>query len=798
MTGRQPRLGWVADLTLGARLVFAGGRNGLLRTLLIAVGVGLGVAMLLTSASIPTMLAMRQERTAARDDLFFEAAPPPGDRTLLVATTDTAYRGHSIRGRLVQPEGAHPPVPPGLTRLPGPGEMVVSPALARLLDSPDGALLRPRLAHPVVGTISAEGLAGPSEYAYYLGTDQLRPELGARRIDHFGSEPVGRGLDPVLTLLVTISFVALLLPVAVFVAAAVRFGGEARDRRLAALRLVGADAATTRRVAAGEALVGAAFGLLVGAVLFLVGRRLVEYVSLEGISVFAGDVRPSPVLTVLIALAVPAVAVMVAQVALRRIVVEPLGVIRRARGRRRRLWWRLALPVVGAALLAPLDGRAANATGTASQVQVITGTVFLLTGVAALLPWLVEAVVRRLRGGGVPWQLAIRRLQLDTESAARMVGGIAVAVAGGIALQMFFANVQHNYVLATGHDVDRAQAVVTLEGQNLAGTDLDALTARFRDIAGVERVVTTLVTGVTAADATPDDDGLRPLTRLRIGDCAALREFAVLDRCADGDVFQTVPSEESGSEESGSEESGPDSPDTAGEDVARPGQRMEIVGAGPAPGVAWTVPDRLRVVPYRPDPSGAQSTAVLATPGALDLGRLRALDAEMFLALDPTRPDTIELVRNAAAEFGPLGQVMALHAAVEADRFTQIRRGLFLGVVATLLLLGASMLVSVLEQLRERRRVLAVLVAFGTRRATLGWSVLWQTAVPVLLGQVLAVALGTALGAILLAIVDEPAHLDWPSVAGMSGLAAAVVVLVTAASLPTLWRLLRPDGLRTE
>jgi hypothetical protein len=35
-----------------------------------------------------------------------------------------------------------------------------------------------------------------------------------------------------------------------------------------------------------------------------------------------------------------------------------------------------------------------------------------------------------------------------------------------------------------------------------------------------------------------------------------------------------------------------------------------------------------------------------------------------------------------------------------------------------------------------------VLVAFGTRRRTLSWSVLWQSAVPVGLGLVTGIALG--------------------------------------------------------
>ena len=42
-------------------------------------------------------------------------------------------------------------------------------------------------------------------------------------------------------LLVVIALVALLIPVGVIVGAAVRTGGEDRDRRLAALRLIGAD-----------------------------------------------------------------------------------------------------------------------------------------------------------------------------------------------------------------------------------------------------------------------------------------------------------------------------------------------------------------------------------------------------------------------------------------------------------------------------------------------------------------------------------------------------------------------------
>ncbi|MCI0383851.1 FtsX-like permease family protein [Streptomyces sp. CNQ085] len=114
-----------------------------------------------------------------------------------------------------------------------------------------------------------------------------------------------------------------------------------------------------------------------------------------------------------------------------------------------------------------------------------------------------------------------------------------------------------------------------------------------------------------------------------------------------------------------------------------------------------------------------------------------------------------------------------------------------------MLLIGASMVVSTLEQLRERRKPLPVLVAFGTRRSTLGWSVLWQTALPVFLGLALSVLGGIGLGAVLLKLASVPVTVHWTSLGAMAGIGAGVV-LVTCLSPPPLWRMMRLDGLRTE
>ncbi|MFF6991955.1 FtsX-like permease family protein [Streptomyces sp. NPDC010273] len=117
---------------------------------------------------------------------------------------------------------------------------------------------------------------------------------------------------------------------------------------------------------------------------------------------------------------------------------------------------------------------------------------------------------------------------------------------------------------------------------------------------------------------------------------------------------------------------------------------------------------------------------------------------------------------------------------------------------AVLLLIAASMLLGALEQIRDRARLMAVLVAFGTRRRTLAGSVLWQTVLPVGLGLLVAALIGTTLGTTLLGLLGRPVFHDWNTLLAMAGIGAAVSVGVTLLTLPTLWRAARPRGCGTS
>jgi uncharacterized membrane protein YhaH (DUF805 family) len=768
----------LGDLALGVRLSVGGGRSGWVRLALIAVGVGLGVTMLLIAASVPTVLDGRTERADARS-VATDQELVPGEPSVLTEEVRSMYGEDPIVGLQIQPEDDGAPLPPGVTRQLAPGDLVVSPALADLLASDDGAALQGRWGDRVVGTIGDEGLTGPGELRFYLGTDDLsESSVTVTRTQSFGSagQPA-EGLDPTLLLLVLVGMVVLLLPVAIFVSTAVRFGSENRDRRLAALRLVGADAAMTRRVAAGETLAGAAGGLAIGTLLFLAVAQVAGHAVPGGMTFYPEDLRPVPVLAVLTVVLVPVTTVLVTLSALEQVLVEPLGVVRRSSERRRRFWWRLVFPVAGVALLTPLAGGLDGSTG--GQVMVVAGLVLVLAGVALLLPWLVEATVHRLSGGGVAWELAVRRLQLDSGTAVRAVSGIAVSVAGLIALQ--------GLVGAIGALSAESQADTSAFQAAVLDIDPDAGSAKAweSELSGAEGVAGVEVLTSTWAGTAPSDPGIPAQPGdddkmlVETGTCEVLAHEGGLGSCDDGDVFVVVP-------------------DGA---TAPASGSAYLLGTGQGTDARWVLPASAETVaPPKGsvDAMGGQPPRILVTPGALDGIRFIPESVTAYVALDPAVPDALDRMRTAAAQVDPAAYASPIAQERIASVLGGVRQVLLVGTVALLVLIGASMLVNVIEQLRERRQLLAVLVAFGTRRRTLSGSVLFQVAIPVLLGLALAVVTGSGLALVLQTAVEAPLTFDWLGVGITAGAAALMVLLTTAAGLPLLWRLTRPEGLRSE
>lgn len=265
-----------------------------------------------------------------------------------------------------------------------------------------------------------------------------------------------------------------------------------------------------------------------------------------------------------------------------------------------------------------------------------------------------------------------------------------------------------------------------------------------------------------------------------------LREVAKLPSCRDGDTFLIDSATDSGKRAK-------KLADRGGTLYLDPSSEMFKGAEAP-----WRLPGRLTRAEPAPDPTGYSRDGFLVTPGAFPDDTAGRAPPE---GVHPDRRGPAGRVRVRAYGDGPAEPVRlpsTYNAPQRAEPFENIRTGLSIGASCVLMLIGASLLISQIEQLRERKKLLSVLVAFGTRRRTLAWSVLWQAAVPIALGLVLAVIVGLGLGAVLLTMTRESIRVDWDSLWAMTGIAAGVVFLVTALSMPALFRLMRPEGLRTE
>jgi hypothetical protein len=743
------------DLWLGVRLAATGGTDSRLRAGLTALGVAFGVALLLLAASVPNMLSAHESRQQGRLAQFSDR---PGD--LVGYHFDSSFRGNQITLFALQRTGPRPPLPPGIGHIPAPGQMLVSPALAALLHSSGGGELARRLDAHVTGRIADAGLSGPADLFAYMGATDLLAHGGAA-ILAFGRQAGATGHDPLIILLVILMVVALLMPVGVFVATASRFGSEQRNQRLAALRLLGLDRVGTARVAAGEALLGASIGAVTGVVGFLVILRpLVPRTDIAGISIFEQDVRPSLALAALALVAVLVAAVAFALLAMRQVAIEPLGVSRRGRPPRRRLAWRLCTPVIGFLLLISLIGASGRLFSTGGEVEASAGIILVLIGVCALLPWLVEAAVLRAGGGPVGWLLAVRRLRLDHGTSGRVVGAIGLAVAGAIALQTAFSGAERDRSTATPAV---AHHLFLVSNMMVGGTEpVTDATRRLGSVTGTRSVF--------AIGAGPEQ------LPVSVAPCPTIEVLTGTTSCADGSSYLLTP--------------------YGG--VERPGQVILIAGR------SLRIPASARhaslSAPFAPYTGLLNIGVLVLTPAAATRAGLSVHTVSALVRLDPSSSGAADHLSDAVAELDPLAQVTDLGTRTpERDlALHNLQRMLTAGAIAVLLVIGASLLVSVAEQLRERRRVLAVMAAFGTRTSTLAYSVLWQTALPVILGMTLAILLGGALGAVLMKIAGLPIGFDWGSVALLAGAGVGVVALVTAFTLPILLAQISPEALRAE
>jgi hypothetical protein len=436
----------VSSVNLSLRLLRVGGRRGLLAVGLTAGAVAVCTALLLAAVAANVAFAGRADRDAWRHP---GQAVAPANAVALEGTSLDYVRGQvvtvvdlaALHGTGTDTDTANGtralPAPPGMDRFPAPGEVWMSPALARLARSvPPDQLAERFPTRTPTGLLGDDALVHGDELVAVVGRQANDPAMHGDRSDladattpapiasfDDGRPNYAAGFYRILTGLAT---VLLGVPLLVFGGAAARLTVARRDQRLAALRLVGATPGQVVAMTVAESMVTALAGAVAGALLYVAMIPGLTRISISGGTWAAGDLWVGVPLILAVVAAVVVLVGVSAVAGLRRVVVSPLGVARRQTPPALRAVRVLAFvaAVVGFLFASRLTQGSVATVFTVIVVMLAIGFWTLnLVG-----PWVVGLVGRITAAGArrPARLLAGRRLMDDPRSAWRTVNGIAL------------------------------------------------------------------------------------------------------------------------------------------------------------------------------------------------------------------------------------------------------------------------------------------------------------------------------------------------------------------------------------
>jgi hypothetical protein len=750
-------------IRLGLKLVLASGRDALTRLAVITAAVAVGVALLL--AVLAEFHAFQAESNRQCWECTQTAALSSSlpDRGLAASYSVDFYQGQTIERLDVAALGAGAPVPPGISRLPGPGEYYASPALAHLLGAVPPDQLGDRFPGRLAGTIGDAALTGPDELVAFVGySPQALVKIpGTRWVTAIGTAPGAEVFTPFFRYAFATGVLAVLFPVLILISTATRLAAARREERFASLRLVGATSGDISLIAAVDSVASALLGSVVGTGLFLAIRPALAGATPTGTRYFAGTVTPAIWEYLALIVAVPLAAALASLLALRRVRISPLGVTRRATPPPPSAW-RLAPLVAGIGLF--IAGALATSTkgiGTAMY----PGLLLTMIGLVIAGPWLTSVLARlcaRVLNGASPL-LATRRLADDPKVAFRAVRGLVLAVFLGTIVGVLVPTIES--LVATPNASSLSDVLIddfsmmgpggaATNGINAAGLTAQAGATL---VSGLKTIPGTAVYPLYSLPQAANPNYQGPY--FAVVSCSVMRDLAVLGQCAPGAQAVQVNDFDLFSDN-------PHSSTKAFVSNANPGYTRSL-SALPVQAVLIRADNAATLERARTYLANHAPPQISTGPGA---------------AATPPRT------------FGETVQIRSKRAELAQKLFDY-------AVALTILVAGCSLAVSIGGGLVDRRRPFTLLRVSGTPLGTLWRVVLLEAVVP--LAAALVVAGGIAYGMSTAAVARlAPAGMPTPGLNGTYwatlGTGLAVALAVIAATLPLLGRITTPASVRFE
>jgi hypothetical protein len=251
------------DLRLALLLVRGAGRRDAVRFVSMTLGVAVALMAILVGLAAPRVSSAAHGVEAARTPRLTSAQPGQPGPALRVSTSNETFGDRPWTQVSVSGVDVGSPLPPGLPRWPRAGHTVVSPALAEVLRG--HADLGLGLGSIDTTRVGEAGLTAPDElYSYTVHTSGAvapgTPIVG------FGVDvPVSAQGSPTRTLLIE-TFLLVGVPALVFLSVCLRLSTASRSSRAFSLSLAGMSPSRSARLYSTEmsltAATGGALGLL--------------------------------------------------------------------------------------------------------------------------------------------------------------------------------------------------------------------------------------------------------------------------------------------------------------------------------------------------------------------------------------------------------------------------------------------------------------------------------------------------------------------------------------------------------
>jgi hypothetical protein len=306
--------------------------------------------------------------------------------------------------------------PPGLDHAPKPGEVFVSPEVAKHWSSLSKEY---GVEHPT-GVISAKGLSSPEEFIVIRGVKTIAASEHPQYVSSWNDDVWDSRMSGLL-IAVAFGITLVLFPILSLVGQAAGVAAKRREHRLAALRLAGATRAQVLWLSSVEQAVLGFAGAVIGLVGYTVLSPLIARIPLGGGRWYVSDITANWWTVLIVLAAVPVLSVVSALIGLGRVSITPLGVVR-GQTRKRISVLRVGLLVIGPLILAYYGMQAA-------LLPVLIGVGFAALAVRVIGPWAVQLIGKTLANlaNGPVALLAGRRLADDPKGAFRPVAALVLS-----------------------------------------------------------------------------------------------------------------------------------------------------------------------------------------------------------------------------------------------------------------------------------------------------------------------------------------------------------------------------------